>query len=89
MINYFIELFKKPQYLWTSLDELAMTGLVVALLIVIAAISIGIWLLVELRKKSKYNKCERERNGNICWHHNDCINCGFYKKKTKKKKGDE
>lgn len=53
MINYFIELFKKPQYLWTSLDELAMTGLVVALLIVIAAISIVIWLLVELRKKKQ------------------------------------
>ena len=82
MIDYFKELFNKPKYMWTSLDDLAITGLVLGFIIIVGLIWIGVWLILELRKKHKYNVCERiKANNNICWNCNDCLGCGFYKKK--------
>ena len=81
MIDYFIDLFTKPNYQWNFLDGLAMAGLLIGIAVIIGAIWFGIWFVRELIKERKYKTCEQWRLGNYCWHHQDCLNCCYYKKK--------
>ncbi len=89
MINYFKDLFTKPKYQWTALDEWVVIGLAFAVLIIVGLIWLGIYILLDLRKKYKYKKCAQKKPYyDICWNHNDCLNCGHYKKKSKKVGGE-
>lgn len=81
MIDYFIDLFTKPAYRWSFLDGLAMAGLLIGIAIIVFAIWFGIWFVRELIKERKYKTCEQWCLGNHCWHHQDCLNCCYYKKK--------
>lgn len=57
MINYYLELFKKPKVMWTMLDTFAMLGLALGILLLIALIMFLIAFIVgkiENRKKKKY-----------------------------------
>ena len=81
MVDYFINLFTKPNYQWNFLDGLAMAGLLIGIAIIIFAIWFGIWFVRELIKERKYKTCEQWCLGNHCWHHQDCLNCCYYKKK--------
>lgn len=51
MINYFIDLFKKPYYQWSLLDDLAIVGLVIGIAIIIFAVWFLIWFIMDLKKK--------------------------------------
>ena len=86
MINYFKELFNKPKYLWTTLDDFAVIGLVFAVCVVLFLVYVGVILLIDLIKKRKFKKCAVKRNfkNDICWHHQDCFKCRNYKKKGNK-----
>lgn len=81
MINYFIDLFNKPTYQWSFLDGLAMAGLLIGIAVIIGVIWFGIWFIIELIKERKYKTCVQWCLGQICWHHKDCLNCYYYKKK--------
>lgn len=84
MIDYFIELFTKPKYQWTALDNLALTGLIVGVLLIIGIIWFAIWFTLELIKEHKYKTCEQWCLDKHCWHHQDCLRCRYYKKRGKK-----
>lgn len=81
MINYFIDLFKKPLYQWSLLDDLAMVGLIIGIAIIIFAVWFLIWFIRELKKEKRYKTCEQWCLGKRCWHHQDCLGCCYYKKK--------
>lgn len=84
MINYFIDLFKKPKYLWTTLDDWAVIGLIFVVCIILFLFYVISWFIVDWLKKCKFKKYEGKRNFDKCWHHEDCLNCRYYKKKSKK-----
>ena len=85
MVNYFIDLFTKPEYLWTALDRWAMAGLIVALLIVAFIIWIIVVVILDKVKKSKFKRCKQILpNGHRCYNHEDCLSCAWYEKEPKK-----
>ena len=85
MIDYFIDLFKKPKYLWTTLDDFAVMGLIIGVLVVIFLIWFGVYLILDARKNYKFKKCEVKRDfkNDICWNKENCLNCSRYKKSKK------
>ena len=94
MIEYIKEIFNKPKYLWTSLDELRVLGLVLFVLIVLFAIWFVIWFIIEGIKERKYFRCQRYINEKYCLNHADCLHCKYFKKteikrkKTKRRKNE-
>ena len=81
MIDYFIKLFTMPNYQWSLLDGLAFACLILVLLVVIYGIAFIVWVVIERLKEKRYSSCKGIINGNICYHHKDCLNCPYYKKK--------
>ena len=55
MIEYFKNLFTKPEYQWSLLDHLTVVGLVVCLTLVIVGI---LFVVLFIREKVKRNKQE-------------------------------
>ena len=53
MIEYFKNLFTKPEYQWSLLDRLTVVGLVVCLTLVIVGI---LFVVLFIREKVKRNK---------------------------------
>ena len=53
MIEYFKNLFTKPQYQWTLLDDLAIIGLVVGVALIIFGI---LFVVLMVREKVKRNR---------------------------------
>lgn len=84
MIKYFIDLFTKPLYKWSFLDDLALIGLIILIAIIIGIIWFIIWFILDIVKKHKYKNCEKYFHGMPCYHHQDCLNCPCYKNKNKK-----
>lgn len=57
MIDYYIDLFTKPKYLWSSIDELALIGLILAFLIIIFSIWFLVyWICLSICDK-KHSRC--------------------------------
>ena len=81
MLDYFVDLFKKPQYQWSLLDSLAFVGLIIGVLIVIGIIWFVIWFIRELKKEKRFKTCEGWCLSNKCWNHKYCLGCIYYKKK--------
>ncbi len=85
MINYFKELFTKPEYQWSAVDRLAMAGLVLVVTIIIFFIWFIIWFIFELIKEHKFKTCRKTRQGNLyCSNCCNCLRCSDYKKNEKK-----
>lgn len=90
MFNYFKDMFTKPKYMWTALDEWAVIGLVFGLLIIIGLIWISVLFICDGVKKRKNFKCKNKGKFNWCFNHTNCGNCKHYEKKSKKQeKADE
>ena len=81
VINYVVDLLSKPKYQWSVLDKLAGFGLILLLLVIVFIIWASILFIVDRIKKRKFNSCKKRICGDVCWHHKDCLNCSFYKKK--------
>ena len=87
MIEYFKELFNKPQYLWSVWDDLSVFGLVLSVSLIIFAIWFLIWFICQKIKERKYFKCEQKINEHYCQNFNNCLFCKHFKKtKIKRKK---
>ena len=84
MIDYFVDLFTKHKYQWTALDNLALTGLIVGVLIIFGLICFIVWLIIELRKERRYKTCEQRCPDRLCWNRQFCLRCCYYKKRGKK-----
>lgn len=82
MIEYFIELFKKPKYLWTAIDELRLAGLIFALTVICLLNWFVVWLIIEKIKSHKYFNCKKEHC--LCINGDNCLGCKKYKKRQKK-----
>ena len=46
MIDYYMEIFNKPMVLWTFLEELAIAGLFIGLVVVVTLICLLVELIV-------------------------------------------
>ena len=53
MIDYYMEIFNKPMVLWTFLEELAIAGLFIGLVVVVTLICLLVELIVIKIKGSK------------------------------------
>lgn len=89
MINYFVDLFNKPLYMWTLGNKLALFGLCLLLLTILFLICGIVWCIVDSVKAKKFKTCCKDISGHHCWHHQDCLRCSFYKKSQKELKKDE
>lgn len=84
MFNYFKELFTKPKYLWTSLDDLALAGLVIGILIIIFGIWILCYYICGVIAEKKQSKCvNRKLDGFDSYkcQKKQCMFCKDYKSK--------
>jgi hypothetical protein len=61
VIDYFINLLKKPFYQWSLLDDLALFGLITGIAIAISGVWFIIWFIRELKKEKRYKTCEQWR----------------------------
>ena len=89
MIDYFKGIFIKPKYLWTTVDEWAVIGLILGVCIVLFVLYVIGLLIVDCVKRCKFKKCKKRRNFDICWNHQDCLNCRYYKKESRKEGGKD
>lgn len=86
MIEYFKNIFNKPQYMITGMESLAVLGLVLGFIIILCAMFIGVWYIISKIEESKRKRCANCRFDKPKCYHSQCINCGDYKKKPKYKK---
>lgn len=87
MIEYFKELFNKPNYLWTVMDGLKLAMLLLFVSLIILAIMFLIFLIVQQIKERKYFKCEQKTNEHWCLNCDKCLFCKHFKKtKIERKK---
>ena len=84
MINYFKDLFTKPKYLWTSLDELALAGLIIGALIIVFSIwCLCYWICAKISDK-RHSKCinmKLDGFGSYDCQKRHCISCKKYQSK--------
>lgn len=83
MIEYFKNIFNKPQYQITGVEKMATAGLIIGALIVVGLIYFGVWYLVCTIAERKHFKCENCRYDKYKCSHKQCIGCKDYKKKHK------
>ena len=86
MIKYFIDLFTKPKYQWTTLDEWAMIGLIVVIAIILGIMTYIILSCYESICDTKWSKCKNARLdgfGAYKCQKKQCMFCNEYKKKEK------
>lgn len=84
MFNYFKELFTKPKYLWTSLDDLALAGLVIGVLIIIFGVwTLCFWICATISEKKQLKCINRKLDGFDSYKckKQKCMFCKNYKSK--------
>lgn len=86
MIKYFKELFTKPKYQWTTLDEWAMIGLILVLVLICVLIIGALYWIYLTICETKYKKCKNKKFDGFDSHkcrNKNCLFCNKYRKKEK------
>ena len=83
MIEYFKNIINKPQYQLTGVEKMATAVLILGIIIIVTALSIGIWLIVCKIAENKQRRCSNCRYDKYQCSHQKCIGCKNYRKKSK------
>ena len=81
MIEYYKELFTKPRVLWSTLDTLAMVGLIALAMIIFAVCAVIILAIIEIHREKRFKTCANKSCMSMT--NKNCAGCKKYKKRGK------